>query len=186
MLLVCMSCRATNILQCHYLKKNYVSQIIYCCLVPPVPCESLCFKYWLIIFYELTVMVFSSIFLYFFISLFFFISLISNHLYSHVKLDTYGSHSILISNYILVVLTSRSVTHPHTAPPLARLISLFPSIVASKTVLATSWYWYATNSINLYTLKTYIFLKKFQINSQNKQQWLSNNKHEWIPNNFYT
>jgi hypothetical protein len=55
----------------------------------------------------------------------FFISLISNHLYSHVKLQTYGSHSILISNYILVVLTSRSVTHPHTAPPLARLTSLF-------------------------------------------------------------
>jgi hypothetical protein len=62
-----------------------------------------------------------------------------------------------------------------------------PSIVASKTVLVTSWYWYATNSINIYTLETYnITFFKFQINSQIKQQWLSNNKHEWIPNNFYT
>jgi hypothetical protein len=33
--------------------------------------------------------------------------------------------SILISNYILVVLTSRSVTHPLTAPLLARLTSQF-------------------------------------------------------------
>jgi hypothetical protein len=40
----------------------------------------------------------------------FFISLIFNHLYSHVKLHTYRSHSILMSNYIFVVLTSRSVT----------------------------------------------------------------------------
>jgi hypothetical protein len=53
------------------------------------------------------------------------VSLISNHLYSQVKLHTYGSHSILMSNYILVVLTSRSVTHPHTAPPLACLTSPF-------------------------------------------------------------
>jgi hypothetical protein len=28
-----------------------------------------------------------------------------------------------MSNYILVVLTSRSENHPHTAPPLARLTS---------------------------------------------------------------
>jgi hypothetical protein len=58
--------------------------------------------------------------------LYFLISLLSNHLYSHIKLDTYGSHSIShIKLQVLVVLTSRSVTHPHTAAPLARLTSPF-------------------------------------------------------------
>jgi hypothetical protein len=64
-----------------------------------------------------------SEFLYF---LYYFISLLSNHLYSYIKLDTYGSHSIShIKLQVLVVLTSRSVTHPHSAPPLARLTSPF-------------------------------------------------------------
>jgi hypothetical protein len=62
-------------------------------------------------------------FLYFFYFLFF---LLSNHLYSHIKLDTYDSHSIShIKLQVLVVLTSRSVTHHHTAPPLARLTFSF-------------------------------------------------------------
>jgi hypothetical protein len=53
-------------------------------------------------------------------------SLISNHFYSYVKVYTRGP-------------ISRSVTHPHTAPSLARLTFFIPSLLACKTALATSW-----------------------------------------------